>query len=355
GPKAIGVDAFTNTIYVVNSDDNTVSVIDEKANKVVAGAILNVKPINAGRIECDKNNSIAPLGQQIYLWSGSECVAKPNQGFEFVSWQENLKGNSTQLLKVASTSSFFDPVLNILHLNSDKPESTLNITRFGSFTASFKALPPPIPPEYVATLFAIVATAFVGSWLIPTAIGWLSARKQGSRLDHYHTEVKTIYDDGKLDKNDIQKLNPLRDAIADEYTRGKINKEQYDKLGDDISISYSEIFTKEIDSLKDLPENNKTKLLSGIIADIDDTYSKRSINNEYYAGLKKEISVLYEEIFKKKIDSLNNLPGDDRVRQLERIKDEISDAYSKEMINELHYSLLKEKLSSLFPGGKEGI
>ena len=64
----------------------------------------------------------------------------------------------------------------------------------------------------------------------------------------------------------------------------------------------------------DLSENNKTKLLSGIIADIDDTYAKRRINNEYYASLKKEISVLYEEIFKKKIDSLNNLPGDDKVK-----------------------------------------
>ena len=34
----------------------------------------------------------------------------------------------------------------------------------GSFTANFKALPPPIPPEYVATLFTVVATAFIGSW-----------------------------------------------------------------------------------------------------------------------------------------------------------------------------------------------
>ena len=214
GPKAIGVDAFTNTIYVVNSDDNTVSVIDEKANKVVAGVTFNVKPFNAGRIECDKNNSSAPVDQQFYLWSGSECVAKPNHGFEFVSWQENLKGNSTQLLKVATTSSFFDPVLNILHLMSDKPESTLNITRFGSFTANFKALPPAIPPEYVATLFAIVATAVVGSWLIPSIIGWISAKKQGSRLDHYHNEVKTLYDDRKLDKNDIEKLNNLRDRYC---------------------------------------------------------------------------------------------------------------------------------------------
>jgi hypothetical protein len=54
--------------------------------------------------------------------------------------------------------------------------------------------------------------------------------------------------------------------------------------------------------------------------------------------------VFYEEILKSKIDSLNSLPREDKVRGLDRIKNEISDVYSKEMIDELHYSLLKEQL-----------
>ena len=81
------------------------------------------------------------------------------------------------------------------------------------FTANFKALPPPIPPEYVATLFTVVVTALVGSWLTPTIIGWRKARKEGSKLDHYHNEVKKLYNEGKLDMNDIQGLNNLRDNI----------------------------------------------------------------------------------------------------------------------------------------------
>jgi hypothetical protein len=48
--------------------------------------------------------------------------------------------------------------------------------------------------------------------------------------------------------------------------------------------------------------------------------------------LKKEISILYEEIFKKRIDSLNNLPENDKAKLLDKIKDDISDAYSKEKI-----------------------
>jgi hypothetical protein len=53
------------------------------------------------------------------------------------------------------------------------------LRRFGSFTANFKALPPPIPGEYVATLLGVVATAFVGSWLTPSLIVWRKAKKTG--------------------------------------------------------------------------------------------------------------------------------------------------------------------------------
>ena len=355
-PNAIGVNPSTNTIYVANSDSNTISVIDGNANRVVAGVTFNVKPANAGHIECDKDKKlIVPLSQQFYLWSGSECTAKPNQGFDFVSWQENLNRNSTQFLTLVNQpSSLIDTILDFLHLNlvqdilhlrPDSPESTLNITKFGSFTANFRVLPPPIPPEYVATLFTVVATAFVGSWLTPAVIGWRKAKKQGGRLDYYHNEIKDLYNDGNLDKKDIEELNKLTDSITDEYTRGKVNKEQCDSLGDEISISYREIFTKEIDSLNSFCEDDKVKKLSEIKSNIDDTYAKGKINEEHYIDLRKKISVFYEEILKTEIDSLNDLPEGDKVIRVDRIKDEISDAYSKEMINELHYSLLTEKLS----------
>jgi hypothetical protein len=312
--------------------------------------MVNTKPVNAGRIECD--TLIAPIAQQFYIPSGSECTAKPSQGFEFDSWQENLGGNSTQLIKPLSPPSILDyisdSILDFLHMNPDKPEATLNITKFGSFTANFRALPAPLPPEYVATLFTVVVTAFIGSWLTPTVIGWRNAKKQGSKLDHYHNEVKKIYNYAKIDRNDIQELDNLRDNITDEYARGKINKESYDKLADEISISYGEILTKEIDSFNNLffLESDKVKRLSTIISDIEDMHAKGKINNEYYANLKKETSILYQEIFKKRLDSLNSLLENDKRKLLNKIKDDISDAYSKEKISELHYTLLKEKLSN---------
>ncbi|MGA9941631.1 MAG: YncE family protein [Nitrososphaeraceae archaeon] len=295
GPGDIGVNSDTNTIYVANNWDNSVSVIDGKANKVVAKVTFSTEPFNGGRIECDKDKLTAPIGQQFYVYSGSQCTAKSNQGFEFVSWQENLGGNSTQLLTFSSPSNIVDSILDFFNMKPDKQEATLNITKFGSFTANFKALPPPIPTQYVATLITIVATAFIGSWLTPTVIEWRNRRKQVSKLDHCHNEAKNLYNDGKLDSNDIEKLNKLKDKITDEYTKGKINKEQYDKLGNEISISYREIFTKEINSLNTIPKNDIVEQLSRIKTDIEDAYAKGKINELHHTLLKERLAN-YEKI-----------------------------------------------------------
>ncbi len=98
--------------------------------------------------------------------------------------------------------------------------------------------------------------------------------------------------------------------------------------------------------MNNISEDDKITRLSTIIDDIEDIRVKGKINNEYYANLKKESSIRYQEILRKKIDSLNSLPENDRRKQLHEIKEGISDAYSKEKISELHYTLLEKKLSN---------
>ena len=110
-------------------------------------------------------NSIYILGLDVQL--------NHIQVLSFPSWEENLGKNSTQLINTTTPSSDLDPILDFLHISTAKPESKLSIGKFGNFTANFKALSPPIPPEYV-----VVATAFIGSWLTPTVIGWRKARIQ---------------------------------------------------------------------------------------------------------------------------------------------------------------------------------
>jgi hypothetical protein len=81
-------------------------------------------------------------------------------------------------------------------MNSDRPEAKLNIKKFGSsYTANFKALPPTIPPEYMATLIGVVATAFIGSWLTPTIIGGRKAKNQGNKSDYYRNELKKMHNE----------------------------------------------------------------------------------------------------------------------------------------------------------------
>lgn len=99
--------------------------------------MFETNPVNSGYIECDKN---APVAQQFCIYSGSECTAEPYPGFEFVSWQENLGGNSTQLINATAPPSRWEPILNFLNINSPKPEATLSITKFGTFTANFRVL-----------------------------------------------------------------------------------------------------------------------------------------------------------------------------------------------------------------------
>jgi hypothetical protein len=107
-------------------------------------------------------------------------------------------------------------------VNQDKPEAILNVTKFGTFTANFKALPLTIPPEYVATLIGVVATAFVGTWLTPALIGWNKTRTQRNCFRQCISQI------GKFHKN------ALEDKIIGYYADGKLSDVQHQLLNNKI-------------------------------------------------------------------------------------------------------------------------
>ena len=293
GPSGIDVNIYTNTIYVANygvgdgSVIGGVSLIDGVSNKVLSKNIFNTEPSYGGHIECDKGKTIAPIKQEFYIYAFTECMAKPNQGFEFVSWQENLVDNSTLMLQVSPSPSILDSILDVFHLKPDKPEATLNITSFGSFTANFKELPPPIPGEYVATLFAVVISAFIGSWLTPAVIEWRKSKNQGKKLQYYHNNIKDLHKDGRIDQNDISQLDQLRNDITDDYTRGKINKDQYEKLEEEVSIKYREVFKNEIGFLDNLSKSDRENEVTKLRNSLEDAYATGKINELQYNLLEK--------------------------------------------------------------------
>ena len=105
-------------------------------------------------------------------------------------------------------------------------------------------------------------------------------------------------------------------------------------MKNEVSTAFQEIFKNRIGSI---PEQD-LEALNNIRNDLIDAYSKGKVSNDQYTNL-KEVSVAYEEIFKKRIVN--------REVDLQRTQEDISDAYSKGKITKLHYNLLNEKISKL--------
>ena len=94
-----------------------------------------------------------------------------------------------------------------------------------------------------------------------------------------------------------------------------------------------------------LDENDITPL-DTLRGDITDAYAKGKLTDQQYTNMKNETSVLYEEIYKKKIDTINKYRDDSTRREfLNNIKDDITDAYAKGKLTDQHYTLLNAKIS----------
>ena len=290
-PEAIGVNPNENTIYVANLGlGGSVTVIDGHTNKVVAGVTFNINPTDSGQIICNKNVE-APTNRYLYIGFETQCTALPNKGFEFNSWVENSGHNSTKTINVSTVSnSPLNSFLDIFGLKPNDPEATLYVTQFGIFTAHFKALPTPIPPAYWIPLYGVIVSSVVG-WSIPSIIGAIRSKRQGRSLGRYQNEIDSLYDDGKLGKDDIKKLDDLSAKIKYSHIKGKISNQQYEDLRNETSILYEEILARKIDSLnKEIVDIDNEKILDDIKNEITEVYAKGKITDTHYNLLNKRIS-----------------------------------------------------------------
>lgn len=139
-------------------------------------------------------------------------------------------------------------------------------------------------------MFAVVISAFIGSWLVPSAIEWRKSRNQGKKLEYYHNEIENLKKDGRIDRGDISALDRIRNNITDDYTRGKITKDQFEKLVEEISIKYMDIFNNELGPLANYSENDIQNVLGKIKKVIDNSYATDKINEKQYNLLKERLS-----------------------------------------------------------------
>ena len=237
-PSIIASD-FDSTIYVVNSFASTgttgsVTAIYEKTKNVLAGVSFDAKPFHGGRIIC--NGSTVPTNQYFYIDFRTYCEAQPNSGFQFTTWQEDLGGNSSRTLSVSEVSeSPWNRFLTALGLGPKDASANLMMTKFGNFTANFEKLPPPLPDEYLIPLYGIIASSIIG-WSIPSIIGGIKTKRQERKLYSIHKKINQVWDDGRLDLNDVKLLEGLVGETEEAYARGKINNERYMNLKTDISV-----------------------------------------------------------------------------------------------------------------------
>src|SRR5919198_942418 len=281
-PSYVAVDPFINKIYVSNALSGTVSVIDGNRNNTnianitvgqlpssiavddiihkayvigaFSGAVSvidgnnNTNPSNSGHITCDSIEVTTNLFA--YIGSGTQCTAVPNKGFQFSSWLEQLgmKSSRTVTTSTISPNPLVDLILGAFGIHPKGTAANFTVTQFGNFTASFKEVSPPIPPEYWIPLYGVIVSSIVG-WSIPSIIGGIKSRVQGRRINWYHERIKSLYDYGRINENDIGNLNELNTDITDAYAKGKITDEHYANLKNEISMSYEQVYNKEIDSI----------------------------------------------------------------------------------------------------------
>ena len=82
---------------------------------------------------------------------------------------------------------------------------------------------------------------------------------------------------------------------------------------------------------------------------VEDAYSERKMNEINYDYVNKEISILYDKIFRKSLIALLNSTEDDIGEQLSKLKNEIEITHSEQKITELQFNLLNKKTSEFRP------
>jgi YVTN family beta-propeller protein len=228
-PVSMAFNKLTHILYVANNGSNTVSAIDTSLNKVVAGVTFHTKPENSGSILC--NNEEYPINIHIYMPFGTKCFVKPNNGFEFSNWIENL--NPTSTLQLNSLDSYDSPFIFILKSLGIYHSSALNftVTKYGTFTANFKSLPPPISQENLIGLYTIGATIFIG-WFVPNIARWLNSILQRRHMMQYLLKLTHI---DMVDEKCLLLVEDLQEKITFAYATGKINEAHYKLLNEKIS------------------------------------------------------------------------------------------------------------------------
>ncbi len=197
----LALNPITNQIYITNTVSNGVIIVDGKTDNVVVQLSVEIKPENAGTIDC--NNSKLPTQDFLLHPINTEikCTAHASRGYSFDFWSN----------MIADTKN---PI-------------TLNTTENNLLVANFK---PAISTEaYIGMIAATVGSTSIFA-------GWYYKRRERSYLNQSMNRIDFTYDALKKDKVEgVKQLEELRKEITNLFKKGKLTDSHYNILDKRIS------------------------------------------------------------------------------------------------------------------------
>jgi YVTN family beta-propeller protein len=222
-PIGITSDGNTNTIYVVNSDSKTISMINGDTNKVMVGVTFNIDPPNAGILICNDKEISEREYIKYDINTSISCEAKAKSYFPpgtyssmsiipptiFGSWFNNLASNTNNLSKISFT-----------------------IGQFGNVTAKFDEY---IPSSYISQIFEPSNIITILTVVIPAILTVIYATRKKRYKKLILKSIDNAYNRSKTNKEKLNQLSGLRTKIDILLDEGKTNENDYEKLEQKIS------------------------------------------------------------------------------------------------------------------------
>ena len=197
----LSLNPITNQIYITNTVSNGVIILDGKTDNVVVQLSVEIKPENAGNIDC--NNSKLPTQDFLLHPINTEikCTAHASRGYSFDFWSNMIEDTKNPI--------------------------TLNTTENNLLVANFK---PAISTEaYIGMVAATVGSTSIFA-------GWYYKRRERSYLNQSMNRIDFTYDALKKDKVEgVKQLEELRKEITNLFKKGKLTDSHYNILDKRIS------------------------------------------------------------------------------------------------------------------------
>ena len=172
-PTDVAVNPATNLIYITNRDSDTISVIDGNTDRMVSSIGFKINPENSGVIYCN-GQKISINYHNFAIGTPIECVAKPNPGYAFSAWSNDVSSNPFNPLKF--TTSQFGEIVNA---NFIIPAEV--------------ALPNELFNKLNVLIISVIIPSIVG-WSIPFLIGWLRSLRQKKQLRKCLSRIDSTFD-----------------------------------------------------------------------------------------------------------------------------------------------------------------